>query len=283
MPSRSSSPPLRDSTASLIRSVATVWIGVLLSAALLLAWRRLAGALDRPLTPPTLLLVGVVATGLTAAARAASPGRLARWVISPALLLLGLSLSPGSRPAGLLAFWMLVAAEELWGWLWLTRRRNRPWSGFWWDSTTRLRPAPAAHPTRREPLPPDSLLQQFTLSREADGRQRLDGWVRVCLAAGQRTEAVHVAFCPPFPRTPELSVEQVSGPAARIQTAQLMPYGARLELKLAAAAAAPTSVLVRLTVRSPAPAHLSPDALVDSAEFYAKIEGWGRREGRRVP
>ena len=115
-------------------------------------------------------------------------------------------------------------------------------------------------------LPPDNLLQQLTLSREADGRQRLDGWVRACMAAGQRTEAVHVAFCPPFPRTPELSWEQVSGPAARIQTAQLMPYGARLELKLAAAAAAPTSVLVRLTARSPAPAPPTENALVDSPE-----------------
>ena len=213
MPSRSSSPPLRDSAASLLRKGATVWIGLLLAIALLLAWRRLAGALGHPLGSPTLILVGVVAAGVAAAARAASPGRLAQWLISPALILLGLSLSSGSRPAGLLAFWMLVAAEELWGWLWLRRRRNHP----------RSQPSRVACP--RDALPPDNLLQQFTLSREADGRQRLDGWVRVCLAVGQRTDAVHVAFCPPFPRTPELSWEQVAGPAARIQTAQLVPYG----------------------------------------------------------
>ena len=258
MPSRSSSPPLRDSAASLLRKGAAVWIGLLLAVALLLAWRRLAGALGHPLGSPTLILVGVVAAGVAAAARAASPGRLAQWLISPALILLGLSLSSGSRPAGLLAFWTLVAAEELWGWLWLRRRRNHP----------RSQPSRVACP--RDALPPDNLLQQFTLSREADGRQRLDGWVRVCLAVGQRTDAVHVAFCPPFPRTPELSLEQVAGPAARIQTAQLMPYGARLELKLAAAAAAPSSVLLRLTARSadrPLPAAgAAQGGLVDSPE-----------------
>ncbi len=68
--------------------------------------------------------------------------------------------------------------------------------------------------------------------------------------AGQRTGSLHVAFCPPFTATPELVVEQLEGPEARMKTAQLMPYGARLDLKLAAAAEEPTSVLLQFSART---------------------------------
>ena len=79
-------------------------------------------------------------------------------------------------------------------------------------------------------------MQRLTLSQDADGSQRLSGWLRLRLEAGQRSGVVHVAFCPPFFQTPELSLEQLDGPAARIRTAQLLPHGVRLEVKLAAAA-----------------------------------------------
>ena len=59
-----------------------------------------------------------------------------------------------------------------------------------------------------------------------------------------------MAFCPPFAATPELEVEQLDGPEARIKTAQLLPYGARLDLKLAAAAEEPTSVLLQFSART---------------------------------
>ncbi|OHB71102.1 MAG: hypothetical protein A2V70_03985 [Planctomycetes bacterium RBG_13_63_9] len=60
-----------------------------------------------------------------------------------------------------------------------------------------------------------------------------------------------MAFCPPFPKTPRLKVEQVDGPAARIKTSQF-PYGARLDLKLAEMAAKPDRVLLRFVARSKA-------------------------------
>jgi hypothetical protein len=99
--------------------------------------------------------------------------------------------------------------------------------------------------------PPENVLQQLTLSQDADGCQQLAGWLRVRLAAGQRTCAIHVAFCPPFAKTPELAVQQTAGPQSRIRTAQLLPYGVRLDLKLAAAATSDASVLLRFTARSP--------------------------------
>ena len=64
------------------------------------------------------------------------------------------------------------------------------------------------------------------------------------LAAGQRTASVHIAFCPPFAQTPEVSAEQTAGPPARLKTVQVLPYGARFDLKLAAACPESADVLL---------------------------------------
>jgi hypothetical protein len=92
--------------------------------------------------------------------------------------------------------------------------------------------------------------QQLTRSQTADGAEELSGWLRIAFVAGQRTGSLHVAFCPPFAATPQLVVEQLDGPEARMKTAQLMSYGARLDLKLAVAAEEPTSVLVQFSAHT---------------------------------
>ena len=89
---------------------------------------------------------------------------------------------------------------------------------------------------------------------EADGGEQLSGWLRAGFAAGQRTANVHVAFCPPFPKTPQLTVEQLDGPEVRIRTAQLLPHGLRLDLKLAVTAEKPLDVLLQFSARSNSPA-----------------------------
>jgi len=107
-------------------------------------------------------------------------------------------------------------------------------------------------------LPGEDVLQQLVRSRTADGNERLTGWLRIPFAAGQRTVSEHVAFCPPFDKTPQVTVEQLDGPAVRVKTAQLLPHGARLDLKLAAVAEEPDVVILQFSARSPA-------------------EGWGTR------
>ena len=72
-------------------------------------------------------------------------------------------------------------------------------------------------------VPPEGVVQQLTRSRAANGTEEISGWLRTSFAAGQRTASVHVAFCPPLGATPELSVEQIDGPEARIKTAQVLP------------------------------------------------------------
>lgn len=95
--------------------------------------------------------------------------------------------------------------------------------------------------------PATDVLQQLTLSRAKDGSQQLAGWLRMPVAVGQRTGNLHVAFCPPFAKTPEIEFEQLSGPPCRVKVAQRLPYGARLELKLAVAATEADSVLLRFS------------------------------------
>jgi len=215
---------------------------VLLSAAaLFVGWRRLAGALMSPLEPPVLLAAAAVVAAAALGARLSwrlgpkpAQGPRLPWaqslVLSAGVLVLGASLSlPGTPASGLVALWAVLAAEEFWAW--------RP---LLWP---RL-PAPVTD------VPSEEVLQQLTRSQAPDGSEQLAGWLRIAFAAGQRTGNVHVAFCPPFVRTPELAVEQIDGPEARVKTAQLLPYGVRLDLKLNAAGEQPASVLLQFSARA---------------------------------
>ena len=101
-----------------------------------------------------------------------------------------------------------------------------------------------------EELPPEAVSQQFTRTTTADGGEELAGWLRISFAAGQRTKNAHLAFCPPFARAPELSVEQLDGPEARIKTAQVLPYGARLDLKLPPSSESPVAIVLHFTARA---------------------------------
>jgi hypothetical protein len=114
---------------------------------------------------------------------------------------------------------------------------------------------------RHAPLPGD-VLQEFVRSRQPDGAELLTGWMRVPLSPGQRSAAVHLAFCPPFVRTPRITVAQQEGPTARIKEAQVLPFGARLDLKLAQATDTCATVLLEIMVQTDPtadPASLSDD------------------------
>ena len=258
-------------------------VGVFCTAAAIVAWRSAAGALCEPLPPGVLIAVGgltvVTAAGLRAlwrqVARGENQGQL-DWpvavCITAAVLALGTALSlPRPAAIGWIPFWGLLIVAEVWAWrpgVWRRtgRARRMPPS-----ESHRIDPPqiPAPHAPPAAPIveaelpavdapptvaPGQDVLQQLTRSCAADGSEQLAGWLRMPLAAGQRSGSVHLAFCPPFGRVPELSVEQLDGPGARIKTAQLLPHGARLDLKLTSPAAdEPDSVLLQFTARSKQP------------------------------
>jgi hypothetical protein len=261
--------------------------------ALLLMWRRAAGAIHDPLPGSGLFLIAFLLSAIAAAAH--STGKqptgktrarlVANIALSVALLAVAAAISlPGTSAAGLIFLWAILLAEEAWSWrtrsIRLLQRLRQP--AVVREGETPAEPpekgdrcilceapsgpfrqnAPVPFFRRQEPRPPtadkialeteDSALpegvtQQLTRSTAADGAEELAGWLRVPFAVGQRTQNVHLAFCPPFAHTPELSVEQADGPSTRIKIAQVLPYGARLELKLHAAEEMPSAVVLEFS------------------------------------
>ena len=173
-------------------------------------------------------------------------------LVSLALIAIAASLSfAGSQPFALLVFWAVIVGEELWAW------RNVRLLGRFTKVEPPLAPlrVPAMDDSNlgeeSEPQEPAAdVLQQLTLRTTAEGRQELSGWLRLPLAAGQQTGSLHVAFCPAFDRMPQVEAEAVSGPDCRIKTAQVLPYGARLDVKLDDAAKEEASLLVWFSARN---------------------------------
>jgi hypothetical protein len=157
------------------------------------------------------------------------------------LVIFGLSLSlPGTNPWSLGVFWLLIIVEETWAWQSPAGVAARAYRLF----------------LKRPGRPPrigskNNVSQQLTRSTTAEGRDELTGWMQLDFSPHQRTGNLHVAFCPPFAGTPELTFVQLDGPAARIKIAQLLPYGARLDVKLAAPSERSAAVLVQFTARTP--------------------------------
>ncbi len=271
---------LDRSAAEIGRCSVGVLLGLLCLTALMVVWRRAAGALSHPLPSVALIAVGVtiaaVAVGIRLIGRFQSPTESPPIALNSrtpsiailttaSVLALGVALSlPGTTVGGLAAFWAVLIIEEFWAWrpnaLRLLRRGSAAPRPVRFDRAERHSPhqplagtslAPSSPETAFDSsaIPPGDVLQQLTRSLSNDGIEQLAGWLRMPFSVGQRTASVHVAFCPPFSKTPELSVEQLDGPTARIKTAQLLPHGARLDLKLATTAEEPSAVLLKFSAR----------------------------------
>jgi hypothetical protein len=247
---------LKEHSQTLSLTLAVWAVGLLASAALAFWWRRIAGALERPLSWPMLLAAGALIAATAAAARVAwghwitglargpATRRLDVLVLLLVLAVAGALSVPGSPPAGLVLCWGLLAAEELWAW---TPRRK--WLQNWMPG---LPGTLGGQPVQQGPagpraIPAGDVIQQITRHRAGDGTEMLSGWVRVPLSAGQRNTSVHLSFCPPLDRTPQLAVHQREGPPAKVKAAQVLPYGVRLDLKLAEAAESAGYVLLEFT------------------------------------
>ena len=186
--------------------------------------------------------------------------------LGASLLLFAAALSlPGTNVLGLACFWVLIAAAEISTWGPRAGQGFRRWQGRSTTETLRIDPAqpPSAHipsaaiPSKASPgssaahdLPASGITQQLTRSSTVEGGDVLCGTLRLDFSPGQRTGNLHVAFCPPFAVTPEMTAVQADGPQARIKIAQLLPYGVRLEVKLAAAIDRSAAVVVQITARA---------------------------------
>ncbi|MBN1394928.1 MAG: hypothetical protein JW959_07890 [Pirellulales bacterium] len=245
------------------RAVAVAALTLLVAAAATLAWRRWpAGALVNPLEPLSLMAVAIATAAVAAFVRVgwSRPGWIGTTGASLAVVVTFVAVCvPGTLTEWIVAAALILAVEESWAWVSRFRSVNSrrgptvPGGKRRASATIRGLLAPGCCEesiTSNDAIPAEEVTQQLIRSRTADGREVLSGWLRTFFATGQRTGSVHVAFCPPLDDRPEVAVNQIAGPEARIRTAQALPYGVRLDLKLAEPAREPTGLLLQFSAAS---------------------------------
>ncbi len=236
-------------------SVAAITAPLLVGVPLLIVLvivRRASGALAHPLPSAGLIVCGLLLAAWAVLARDTLANRRAHdrgwqstsvWLPPAVLLVAGWTLLlPGSSVVGAFALIGILVAEELAAW---GLRTSSPIS----------RPPDSGLQTLARPSAVDTavgdsaevVIAEIIRRREPDGGESIRGWARVELAAGQRTAPVHVAFCPALAGMPLCEAEQSAGPAASVRVAQVLPLGARFEVKLDAPAKEAVSVEIEFS------------------------------------
>ncbi|MFP6667730.1 MAG: hypothetical protein VB876_10480 [Pirellulales bacterium] len=248
--------PFSALRAEIVGTLQAVGAVLLLAVGFGLAIRRIAGGLHEPLSAAGFLLVGLALAVISTMLRFGAPATMLRSganlaqrgfvVLAPPLAVAVICISiclPGSSNIGLCGLWLIVVATE---------------GAFCLFVRSRFRIGGPPQPTRSldeqqqvEKKSPErldaadvtatsqglaaNLLQQFHRGADKDTGEYCHGMIRATFVAAQRTDTLHLSFCPPFYSTPELHVEQTEGPDAQVKVTQLLPYGARLEVRLASA------------------------------------------------
>jgi hypothetical protein len=228
--------------------------------AVLLAVRRLSGAVAQPIAGPILIpLAAAIAAASVIVRLWMLPARRAsqlRFGICDWLVLVVPSL----------ALAILLVAVITPGTNWLAALAALLFAGliervFWRHVAVMLRPreAPATSPPRSneaaadEPAAdesyPANLLQQIIRTREESG-EAIHAVLRAEFQPGEQMQVLHVAFCPPLDEAPQLEAFIAGAIDADVKVTAAYSFGARLEVQLALPAAEATNVLVELTGQS---------------------------------
>lgn len=85
----------------------------------------------------------------------------------------------------------------------------------------------------------------------ADGREAVHGMIVAEFAPSERFATMHIAFCPPFERMPQVETEVVEGPDARIKIVQALHNGVQLDVQLPQVAAKSEKVSIELLAAEP--------------------------------
>ncbi len=247
--------------------------------ALLLLVRRWSDALHKPLGSFSLIFLALALCGLATGARLlwhtaqrwqGQDHRRSYWLFDALLTasVLGLAAAvslPESPVLATVILWLVVLGGESATWFVRLRRERtgtlsdplvedtaaqnaavREAGSVVQQSDTALEAA-ADWPADDESseILPEGVSQRITRGREESGGEMIFGIVRCDFAPGQRQQNVHIAFCPPLQRRPQLSMDQVDGPTARLRPAILEVFGAGVEVKLKAASTGPSSVQIQ--------------------------------------
>lgn len=211
--------PVSSLRASISLGLARTLHGTMSLVALLVLVRCARGSIVTrlDLLATLVLIAGVV--GLQSLLRALDSTRSLGRAVALALLWSAALALPQSRHAVPLILWAVAIGSELWR---------------WWPRAV-IEPALPERVSGAEPPPDDelSVSQQLRRGTTPEGTDVLQGTLHVAFTQDQRQTSVHVAFCPPFRATPQLDFETGDGPDVEVKLGQVLPYGARFELKLA--------------------------------------------------
>jgi hypothetical protein len=195
-----------------------------LAVGLFLLQRRFSGALSTPL--PVLQLI---ATGALVAAWAVAVSKLSRAtptltaIAFVAILLIALACSyPGSRIVDWLVWPTAMFAAALFPLalpLAATRHRSAE--------------SPSAPNLIDAETEPEHVLQQITRTRNADGTEAIRATLVGEFNTGERQTTLHIAFCPPFERLPEVEANLNDDLDATVKLTQVLQNGAQIEVRLA--------------------------------------------------
>jgi hypothetical protein len=93
------------------------------------------------------------------------------------------------------------------------------------------------------------VIQQMTRSRNSDGVEVISGVLRAEFAPGERTQNLHVAFCPPLTYEPAVITHQLGGSPLTIKIGQSEIFGTRIELRRPEAASTSESATICFEVQ----------------------------------
>lgn len=252
-------------------------VGAGLAIGSFLLWRRINGGLQQPLTWSSLLLVAL--TLILAA-------WLMRWMwggaslgrqLLPSLMILAVGLAvslPLTNRSALAAFWGLLLGSELVAWLRGLAGEEKRASD---TSPPAELDAPIAIVTdvpvgelnqldHREGSPEvgveaeqaaeadGDVIQQLTRTRSPEGQEVFSGELRAEFSAGERQSRLHIAFCPPLEKPPQVfaeatDVDERLGEVA-VKVAQVLSLGARIDVELKSPAPADGAVRVEFYATS---------------------------------
>lgn len=222
------------------RGVAAVAGGGLLVIGIVLLVRLASGALTPP-TPAIVLLAGLATCALLGVTdAAASPSG---WWLAAVAGRVGLIVTVGAlvaapRHAGA-ADWAargIVLAATLAA---LIGKRTRPASAtprgaLVRSAHARERPGSDAGRHAGARRPPGALRQRLERYERVDGTDFLRGTIVVQIPAGAKAGHGHVGFCPSFAALPTVQVSTpYDGVDATVNAAEVLPWGVRIECRLA--------------------------------------------------
>ena len=226
-----------------------------LAAGLILVVRRAAVGFDATVGPGVVLPVTAAGAALVALADTALRSGGPRQASHAARAGLVLAVAAVALPPRA-ASWLEAAATALAIAIAAAAVTLGPRPGSAPPSRDHRRPTRSA-PARRRRRPATDRLrgrlrQRFTRYDAHEGGDRLRGRINVEIGAGTRLAHGHVGFCPAFAATPAVVVStDYDGVEATVTAAEVLPWGVRVEVRLAEPAEEPLQIPVDLLVRGP--------------------------------